>query len=126
MISNIYIFLIFYILISLSVIGYGQLFFSLNKKLKISSNFGYAGLTGVLLLCLYSYITSFLYKHGSIHNLILILCGFIYFSCFIYKNIKNNLKNLLILGLLLGVYLIGVFIFKTHDDFSYYHFQYSY
>ena len=65
--SNIYTFLTFYILISLSVIGYGQLFFSLNKELKISSNFGYAGLAGILLLCLYSYISSFLYKHGELH-----------------------------------------------------------
>ena len=48
MISNIYIFIIYYLFISLSVIGYGLIFFSFNKNLKISFNFGYAGLTGIV------------------------------------------------------------------------------
>jgi hypothetical protein len=126
MISNLFIFILFYILISTSVIGYGLLFFSLNKKLKISSNFGYAGLAGVFILCLYSYFSSFFYKHDEIHNLVLILIGFFYFVYFNYTNFKSNHKNLIALGYLLIIYFIGVCIFKTHDDFSYYHFQYSY
>lgn len=125
MISNFY-FISFYIIISTSIIGYGQLFFSINKQFKISSNFGYAGLAGILLFCLYSYFSSFFYKHGSIHNLIIILLGFFYFIYHNYKNFEDNFKNLLILVSLLLIYFIAVCIFKTHDDFSYYHFQYSY
>ena len=123
MISNIYIFIIYYVFISLSVIGYGLIFFSLNKNLKISFNFGYAGLTGLLILCIYSYFSSFFYEHGSIHNLILIFIGFAYFVFFNLKKIDYHFK---VISLFLLIYFVGILIYKTHDDFPYYHFQYTY
>jgi hypothetical protein len=126
MIPNLYTFILFYFVISLSVIGYGLILFSLNKKFIISSNFGYAGLAGILVLCLYSYASSFFYKHGQNHNLIIILVGFLYFLYFNYLNFKNNRQNLSITVFFLIFYFIGICIYKTHDDFPYYHFQYSY
>ena len=123
MISNIYIFIIYYLFISLSIIGYGLTFFSINKKLKVSNNFGYAGLFGVLILCIYSYLTSFFFEHNLKHNFVLLFIGFIFF---IYFGLNNNKQNLKILFFCLLVYFIGILIFKTHDDFKYYHFQYSY
>ena len=126
MIPNLYTFILFYFVISLSVIGYGLILFSLNKKFIISSNFGYAGLAGILVLCLYSYASSFFYKHGQNHNLIIILVGFLYFLYFNYLNFKNNRQNLSITVFFLIFYFIGICIYKTHDDFPYYHFQYTY
>ena len=124
MISNIYIFIFYYLLISLSIIGYGHIFFLLNKNLKISSNFGYAGLTGLLVLSIYSYLSSFFYEHSLIHNLILILIGFAYYVfIFFKKKIDYHFK---VLFIFLLIYFIGILIFKSHDDFSYYHFQYTY
>jgi len=123
MISNIYIFIIYYLFISLSVIGYGLIFFSFNKNLKISFNFGYAGLTGLLILCIYSYFSSFFYEHGSTHNLILIFIGFAYFVFFNLKKIDYHFK---VMSLFLLIYFVGILIYKSHDDFPYYHFQYTY
>ena len=76
-------------MIPISIIGYGLIFFSLNKKLKISSNYGYAGLTGVLILCLYSYISSFFYEHGLKHNLVVILLGFFFLYILILKKLDK-------------------------------------
>ena len=126
MISNLYIFILYYFAISFSIIGYGLFLFSLNKKLIISSNFGYAGLVGILVLCLYSYASSFFYKHGEIHNLIIISLGFLYFLYSNYCNFKSNRNNLLITTIFLVLYFVAICIYKTHDDFPYYHFQYSY
>ena len=123
MISNIYIFIGYYLIISLSIIGYGLIFFSLSDKLKISSNFGYAGLVGILILSIYSYTTSFFFEHNANHNIILILIGFMFF---IYYNLNNNKEKFKVLFFCLAIYFIGILIFKTHDDFKYYHFQYSY
>ena len=123
MISNIYIFIIYYLLISLSIVGYGLILFSFSQNLKISSNFGYAGLTGLLILCIYSYFSSFFYEHSSIHNLILIFIGFAYFTFFNLKKIDYQFK---IIFIFLFVYFIGMLIYKSHDDFPYYHFQYTY
>ena len=126
MIANLYTFILFYFAISLSVIGYGLILFSLNRKFIISTNFGYAGLAGTLLLCLYSYASSFFYKHGLIHNSIIILLGVLYFLYFNYSNFKKNQKNLSITVFFLVIYFIGICIYKTHDDFPYYHFQFTY
>ena len=122
MISNLYIFVLYYISIPISLIGYGLFFFALNKNLKISSNYGYAGLTGLLILCIYSYLSSLFISHSELHNFLILLLGLF---CFFYFKFKNNDQNKL-LSLLLIVYFLGFLIFKTHDDFPYYHFNYSY
>jgi len=120
---NLYIFITYYLMIPMSIIGYGLFFFSLNKKLKITSNYGYTGLTGLLILCLYSYISSFFYEHDTKHNLVIILLGF---SFFLYFNPKKIGQNQIYLSLFLLIYFVGMLMSKMHDDFPYYHFQYSY
>ena len=122
MISNLYIFILYYLSIPLSFIGYGLFFFSLNKDLKISSNYGYAGLTGVIILSIYSYFSSLFVSHSELHNFLILLMGFIFFCFFKFKNNDQNK----ILFILLTVYFVGLLIFKTHDDFPYYHFNYTY
>ena len=52
------------------------------------------------------------------------IVGFLLFI-FFYKNLSEK-KYFLILLLLLFVSFISLLIYKTHDDFHYYHFPYSY
>ena len=126
MFTNFYTFFISYIFIICSSLGYGFLIEKFVNKSNSIRNLGYIGLSGVFFLIIYSYLSSLFIGHGLIHNSILLGFGF-----FIFLIKKNFLKNLLskdysLLFLIFAVLIFGLFIFKTHDDFSYYHFQYSY
>ena len=123
--DNVFIVFVFYCLILFSVIGLGQLFSLIFYKDANYFNFGYLGLFSCLLLILYSYITNFFIPHGLYHNFILILIGLILFIYFnfkaaIFKNLQFNL--LLIYFIIL---FISFLVFKTHEDFPYYHFPYT-
>ena len=126
MFVNFYTFLIAYIFIIISILGYGYLICNALIKSTFTKNIGYVGLTGVFFLTIYSYLTSIFISHGLFHNSLFLSIGFILF--FLNKNffkdyLKNNFHLLVLVFLIL---LVGLFIFKTHDDFTYYHFQYSY
>jgi hypothetical protein len=124
MIPNFLIFTFFYILIIFSVIGYGLFFGKLVNKESATYNLGYSGLIGIFFLILYSYISHFFISHGLIHNLILLIIGIFLSVFFIFKNSKNFFFYMMLLIFL--ILYIGLIIFKTHDDFPYYHFPYSY
>ena len=113
------IFLFFcYFLIVFSIIGYGKLFrfFSIKKN-----NSEIEGLFGLLLLIIISYTTNLFFKHGYIHNLIVISFGIIIFL----KYLKESLKDLKIIISIFSILFIGLLMYKNHDDFYYYHFQYT-
>ena len=120
---NFLIFFSVYLLIILSVIGYGSLFcriFSKDKKF----NCGLKGLYGLFFLILYSYLSHYFIAHSFIHNSIILILGLVFLIYYQSKetnsfSIKISLLNFLIL-------FIALLIFKTHDDFPYYHFGYSY
>ena len=126
MFSNITIFILFYVLIISSVLGYGILISSFSKKLKISNDFGYIGLIGFFFLIFYSYLSSFFIKHDLLHNSLIIFFGAISFFLFTFKKLKFFKKEYLNLVIIFSVLFLGVLIFKNHDDFPYYHFPYSY
>ena len=84
-------------------------------------NIGYTGLLGILFLITYFYFSNFLLPHGLYHNSILNLLV-IFFFLYYFSNKKNELLFLIIFVVL----IISFFIFKTHDDFPYYHFPYTY
>jgi hypothetical protein len=122
---NFFIFVITYTFIIISVLGYGFAINNFSKKTYITKNIGYVGLLGIFFLTIYSYSSSIFYSHNIYHNLIFLLIG----SFFFFKHIKFKFffdKNYQLLILTFLILLISLFIFKTHDDFSYYHFQYSY
>ena len=123
---NFFIFVIAYTFIIISILGYGFAINNFSKKTHVTKNIGYVGLLGIFFLTIYSYTSSIFYNHNIYHNLIFLFIG----SFFFFKNIKflnfTFDKNFQLLILIFSVLLIGLFIFKTHDDFSYYHFQYSY
>ena len=124
MIPNILIFTSFYILIIFSVIGYGLFFGKFVNKESTTYNLGYSGLVGIFFLIIYSYISHFFISHGLLHNSILLIIGIFLSAAFIFKNSEKNFFFLILLVFL--ILYIGLIIFKTHDDFPYYHFPYSY
>ena len=118
---NLTIFISYYFLILFSVIGYGSIIlvnFKNNTKL---NNLGYKGIVGILFLIIYSYISHIFIPHGMLHNSILILLGLFFF---ITKNTENK-NQILVTVSVFFILLMGIILFKTHDDFPYYHFPYS-
>lgn len=115
---------LFYIYFFLfSSIGYGIGFSKIVSKNFINLNLGWYGIIGFFLLSLISLITSFFIKHGFLHNTILHLIGFIFFISYFFK--KKNFYELKFSIFLSIILLIGSFVFKNHDDFSYYHLTYA-
>lgn len=112
---------VYYKLILISVLGYG---FLIEKTIIRSSikNLGMHGLVGLFFLILYSYFSHFFYPHGMAHNVILLFLGTVFFI----KYFKFTKQYRLILSVTFLILFIGLIIFKTHDDFPYYHFPYSY
>ena len=116
---------VFYWLSIFSCLGYGFFISRLFKNTVYFKNYGYLGLLGILFLIIYAYISNFFYAHSEIHNSIIFLIGLLLFINFIFSKFfeKKKIKNLIIIFFLLSISLI---IYKPHDDFSYYHFQYTY
>ena len=121
MVSNYIIFFISYFLIVLSVVGHGVLAIKLTKTNISTEEIGFVGLVGIFFLILYSYITHFFVSHSYLHNIIFITIGLI--SIYFFRSkilIKRNVV------FLFSIFFLAFIIYKTHDDFGYYHFPYSY
>ena len=118
---QILIFFLFYFLILLSILGYGNIF---SKFLKRPLSFSELGFYGLIFLILISYISNFFVAHDYVHNTVSLFIGIISFLFFILK--KNFEKKFFILTLVIFTILfIGILIHKNHDDFFYYHFPYT-
>ena len=124
MISNYLIFIISYFLIVLSVVGHGFLAIKLTKTNVSTEEIGFVGLIGIFFLILYSYITHFFISHGYVHNIIFITIGLVSICYFRSKILIK--RNFIFLFSIFSVIFLALIIFKTHDDFHYYHFPYSY
>ena len=122
---NFLILLLYFFIIITSVIGYGLILDKFIGKKKISQNLGYLGFLGLFFLTLYSYVSHLLFAHSQIHNSFIIIIGIIFFLLNFKK--KNRKKKELIILLSIFILLFsGLLIIKNHDDFSYYHFPYTY
>tara|TARA_B100000579_G_scaffold438033_1_gene471148 strand:+ start:11865 stop:13502 length:1638 start_codon:yes stop_codon:yes gene_type:complete len=112
-----------FILISISIIGYGYIF---NKyTLKIDKiNIGYLGLIGIFFLTFLAYLFNIFIPLSDKFNFFLHLLGVIFFSIFFIKNFSPNKNHFKFFGLFLIICLFFIFTAKTHDDFEYYHFAY--
>ena len=121
--SNFLILFIFNFLILFSILGYGSLLSRLHQNSN-SINIGFKGVYGVFFLIIYSYFSHFFISHNLKHNVAILLIGIFIFIL----NFKQEFdkKNFLILIVSFLIIFIGLLIFKTHDDFPYYHFPYSY
>ena len=123
MIENHIIFFLYTIIFIQSTIGYGYIFSKIIGKEVLQNNIGYIGLFGFFFISLISIFTSFFFAHNYLHNITLHFVGLIASLFFFYNRIKlNELKYLLILTFVL---FIGLYVYKNHDDFPYYHLTYS-
>ena len=125
MFNQIFPYLTIYLSLVISIIGFGSSLLRILEKKNIIYNFniGYIGLVGIFFCILYSYFSSFFIPHSQIHNSIFFLIGLIlFFNNFaLYK--KREINILIFFFLIL---FIGIINFKNHDDFSYYHFPYTF
>ena len=115
--------LIYYWLITFSIVGYGILFN--HFFLKSSENdIGYVGVYGIFILIFFSYIFSFFTPHSELFNSIVLLIGLVN----ILINRKKNIiqKNIKKLSIVFFILIIFILLAKNHDDFPYYHFPYTY
>ena len=118
------IYLIFYFLIINSVIGYGYL---VANYAKIDFKFfdsSFLGLLGIFVLLIISYVSHIFVAHDYIHNSIILIIGILSFVYFLLKEKKKG--DLIKINLFFLFLFISFIIFKSHDDFSYYHFPYIY
>ncbi len=123
--ENHIIFLSYLIIFLFSNIGYGFLFTSMFYKDFKELNFGELGILGFFLIVLISISTSYFFAHNYIHNTILHFIGLICFIVYFFKSLKENKKQLKNLLLVFLVLLSGIYVFKNHDDFPYYHLTYA-
>jgi hypothetical protein len=122
---KILIYILFYFFIFYSVIGYGWLFSKIINK-KDENNIGYIGIYGLFFITLYSYISHHFTAHKELHNLIFISLGFLFYIYFLIQSYKNNLNNHYLFLLIISLVFISSLLAKTHDDFPYYHFSYTF
>jgi len=122
---NLSIYLSFYIVIIVSVVGYGLLFHNVLRNITYIE-FEYNLLGSLLFLILLSFITHFFFNHGYIHNMVILTIGIISFIFYFFKKKKIFKKYLNYICLIFGILIIAFLATKTHDDFPYYHFPYTY
>ena len=123
---NLIILFAFYWFIVCSVVGYGLIFSKYFFKEENNYNFGYFGIYGLVILILYSYIINLVFTFGYFHNFILFLFGFVNFIFFIKKNSNKFSNQLNKFFIIFSILFVGILVSKGHDDFSYYHFPYTY
>ena len=122
MIANIS-FLLFFSIFLIVVIGYGRLFSSIFFPSFLTLNYGFQGFIGIFTLSFIAMLTSFFFAHAFLHNLLILILGLFGFVLKMDKNyFKKNIRLLLIISLCL---IIGLYVFKNHDDFPYYHLPYA-
>ena len=122
---NLTIYLSYYVIIIASIIGYGLFFFKIFKN-TIDLEFEYNLLGSLLFLISLSFFTHFFFSHGYIHNVIILLIGIILFL-FNFPKEKNKIKkHIKYISIIFGILTVALLTHKTHDDFPYYHFPYTY
>ena len=114
-------YLVYYFLISISILGYGLL---INKNFNINSrNLGIIGFIGIFFLILVSYLSTLFIAHNYNFNLFILIVGLALAIYFLknYQILKIDLINFFLVFLILFIFIL---VGKNHDDFSYYHFPY--
>ena len=123
---NLFVFIFYFFFILISVLGFGY-FLKYYFKIDLENNcYGLIGLFGILFILIYSYATNLFFAHSKIHNFIFLFIGFIFFFYYNFFISKIDKKELYLSLAIFFTLLIGIFIFKAHDDFIYYHFPYAY
>ena len=106
-----------------SIIGYGFIFSRITNKDLLHENIGYIGIIGFFFISLISIFTSFFFAHNYLHNIILHFIGIIGFLTSM-SNFKK-FTEVKYLWLLIVILWLGIYVYKNHDDFPYYHLTYA-
>ncbi len=109
-----------YLIILFSIIGFGYLS---SKILSIRLSLGELGLSGILFMTILSYITNLAFPHNFIHNSIFLVLGLV--SCFLLLRKRLFKKRIKLIFIISSMLFVGILMYKTHDDFFYYHFPYT-
>ena len=120
---NLIIYFFSFFLILISILGYGILLQNNFKVLNRDNCFGYTGLAGIFFYLFYSYLSNFFLAHDKIHNIFFLIIGILIFFYFYKHKFNQETSKTLIIFLII---FISILVFKSHDDFAYYHFPYSY
>ncbi len=120
---KIIIFILFYILFTFSIIGYGVLlrkFVGQNNKNCI----GYSGIYGIFFITFISYFINYFIPISATINVFIHLLGFALFFYYYKKKFLFKNNELILLFIIILFSFLFILSAKTHDDFSYYHFPY--
>ena len=109
-----------YLIILFSIIGFGYLS---SKILSIRLSLGELGLSGILFMTILSYITNLAFPHNFIHNSIFLVLGLV--ACFLLFRKRLFKKRIKLIFIISSMLFVGILMYKTHDDFFYYHFPYT-
>ena len=116
-------YIIIYFTSCITILGYGYLLINLSKNTNLEFNLGEIGIIGVLFASIYSRLSHIFIPHGYVHNVLFLLIGLFFFFYFFRKNFK---KDFIVLIIIFVILFISFPTFKSHDDFPYYHFPYTY
>ena len=122
---NLFVFIISFYILLLSVIGYGIFFQKIifNKNINLNKNDNiYLGFYGLCFITFISVVSSLIVPKDFLHNIILHLIGIIFF---IFLKIKEKQKYIIYIFCISIVVFSALLLSKTHDDFSYYHLPFS-
>ena len=109
-----------YLTILFSIIGYG---FISSKILSARFSLGEMGISGILFVTLLSYSTNFIFAHNFVHNSLFLVIGLIGFFYLLQKRLFR--KKISLILLISSALFVGLLMYKTHDDFFYYHYPYT-
>lgn len=123
MIFKTVIFISFYFLFFLTILGFGFFFSKLADINYNKISLGIIGILGIFFLTFISYLSNFFFAHNYLHNIFLHAFGLIFFFHFFIKSKQK--KNFFILFTLSLILLSGLFISKNHEDFPYYHLAFT-
>ncbi len=125
--TNLLILFVSYFIVSISLIGYGNLFVKFFTKKYKTINFGYLGIFGLVFSIFIAYLSNFFIPHNYIFNSIYIILG-IFGFILLFREFKIYVlkKDFYLFFSIFILAFISLLIFKNHDDFSYYHFVYTY
>ncbi len=117
------IFILFYILLTFSIVGYGML---LRKFVGQNSTncIGYSGIYGIFFITFISYFINYFIPIFGLINIFIHFFGFILFFYFYKKKFLFTNNELALLFVVILFSFLFILSAKPHDDFSYYHFPY--
>ena len=83
-------------------------------------------MSSIFIWIIISLFTHFFFSHNFFHNGIILALGLIFFFVNIKKKFYSLKSHFNLTLIIFGILILGLLISKSHDDFSYYHFPYTY